>query len=324
MVLAFHGVTSGPPGHFCNDEGLHLHLPIFARLMEHVAARYRPVPLLRVVEWLEGGGPAPERAVVVTFDDGFRNVLTDAAPLLQRLRIPATVFVAADFVFHGKMLWPDRLASALFLTRERRLEADWGSERRGFDLSHEAAKIAAYHALCAFAKSLPQERRLAFLDDVILRLGVEESRLSGAWDGFRPLEPDDLRRLPGFGVEVGSHTCSHPILSRVGIAETRRELQESKRLIEEATGRPCVEFAYPNGGPGDFNDETRREVMAAGYRCAVTTIKRRVTTRDDAFSIPRCTLTHNRISTAEFAAEVSGFPGALRALRGRLRRTTAR
>lgn len=317
IVLTFHGVTADPPGHLCNREGLHLHRPIFARLMAHVAARYRPVPLMQVVEWLEGGRPVPERAVVVTFDDGFRNVLTDAAPVLRRLGIPATLFVATDFVFAGRMLWPDRMMAALALTREKRLAAEWPGGRREFDLSDDARKAAANHALRAVAKSLPQAERLALVDDIVARLGVEEARLPGAWDGFRPLEPAELALLPELGVTVGSHTCGHPIVSKLGAEDMKRELTVSKAMIEKATSQPCPEFAYPNGGPADFNEETRRQVMAAGYRCAVTTIKRRVVVGDDCFSLPRCTLTHNRISTAEFAAELSGFPGVLRELRSR-------
>jgi hypothetical protein len=96
-------------------------------------------------------------------------------------------------------------------------------------------------------------------------------------------------------------------------------------LIEKVTGEACDEFAYPNGGPGDFNDDTRARVIDAGYRCAFTTIKRRVSRVDDRFEIPRCTLTHNRVTVAEFAAELSGLPGTLRALLNRkAARTDAR
>ena len=317
VVLTFHGVTAENPGHICNHEGLHLHLPIFTRLMEHVARHYRPVPLLRVVDWLDGNGAVPDRAVVVTFDDGFRNVLTHAAPVLHRLGIPATLFVATDFVYGGEMLWPDRLMGALALTRERSIEVEWNHQAHTLDVSSDERKIEANTQLLAVLKALPQVERLALLARVIERLGVQTSLLASAWDGFHPLEPGELRGLTALGVSVGSHTCSHPIVSRLAPADARRELAESKRLIEESTGTPCLEFAYPNGGPRDFNQETRRHVMAAGYRCAVTTIKRRVSRSDQCFEIPRCTLTHNQVSAAEFAAEVSGFPGALRSLRTR-------
>jgi peptidoglycan/xylan/chitin deacetylase (PgdA/CDA1 family) len=323
IVLTFHGVTATTPRNICNYEGLHLELPVFARLMEHVAARYHPVPLARVVDWLEGRSTPPERAVVVTFDDGFRNVLTTAAPVLQKLEIPATLFVATNFVFDRNMLWPDRLLSALALTTRAEIDVEWNHESHVLDLRDDERKIAANRRLRAVCKALPQAERLALVERVIDRLGVEESRLSGAWDDQRPLDPSELKQLPAAGIEVGSHTCSHPIVSRLEPREMKRELEESKRRIEAATGRACLDFAYPNGGPGDFNLETHHAVREAGYRSAVTTIKRRVTRSDGCFEIPRCTLTHNQITMHEFASEVSGFPSALRNVRRRVRPSRA-
>lgn len=311
VIVTLHGVTSDLSDTICNQEGLHLHRPLFERLMEHVARYYNPVPMARIVDWLEGKDSPPERAVCVTFDDGFRNVLTDAAPVLKRLGIPATLFVTTDFVFAKKMLWPDRLISALTLTRVGVPDAANPSE---LEMWSREKKLRTYGRLNRDYKAMPNDERLTRLNELIERLGVKDADLFSAWSGFRPLEPEELKLLPGFGITVGAHTCSHPILSRLSAAEQTRELAESRRLIEAMTGVACDEFAYPNGGPGDFDAGTRGRVIDAGYRCALTTIKRRVSPGDDRFEIPRCTITHNQVSLAEFAAEMSGLPGALRAL----------
>lgn len=316
IVLTFHGVTSDRSRPLCNHEGLHLESDLFERLMTHVAREYQPVPLSDIAAWLRGEGAAPDRAVAVTFDDGYHNVLTDAAPVLQRLGIPATLFVVTDFVFDGKMLWTDRLVATLALTRESALALPGLSSP--LSLRDDAERIAADRALLALLKPLPEADRLARLQEIQSALKVADSQLPAAWAGMRPLAPADLARLPGFGIEVGAHTCSHPIATRLTPERLRHELVESKSRIEAATGRACTAFAYPNGGPDDFNAETRRAVHDAGYTCAVTTIKRRVTHGDDALEIPRCTLTHNDVTLAEFAAEVSGLPGVLRSARRKL------
>jgi peptidoglycan/xylan/chitin deacetylase (PgdA/CDA1 family) len=317
LILTFHGVTSELGDTICNDEGLHLHRPLFERLMQHVARYYNPVPLSRIVDWLEGKGAAPERGVAVTFDDGFRNVLTDAAPILKKHGIPATLFVTTDFVFKKEMLWPDRLLSALTLTKEPRVGVLSGGVVREFNMANRAGKLDAYRLLNGLCKSMPGDERLALVEETVRRLNVSESKLFSAWSGFRPLEPEELRLLPKYGVTVGAHTCSHPVMARVSAHDQTHELVESKRLIEATTGVVCDEFAYPNGGPGDFNADTRTRVVDAGYRSAFTTIKKRVSHADDRFEIPRCTLTHNRLTLAEFSAELSGLPGALRVLLNR-------
>lgn len=317
VVLVFHGVTAEAPGHLCNHEGLHLHRPIFERLMKFIASRYRTVPLSRVVDGLAGRA-LPERAVAITFDDGYRNVLTQAGPVLKSLGIPATLFVATDFVYRQDMLWTDRLLSALHLTRERHLLLATPAGALDLPLSSDADKIAADRRLLAMCKALPDAERVAWLNRIVESLGVDEARLATAWPDHAPIAPGELRRLPEFGIEVGSHTCSHAIVTRMSAEQAARELTESKRLIESSTDRACEHFSYPNGGPADFDTHTRQRVIDAGYRGAVTTIKTAVSESHDPYAIPRCTLTHNRITLSEFAAEVSGFPRFLRDVKSRV------
>lgn len=324
IVLAFHGVTADAPGNLCNHEGKHLRLALFERLMEHVAHNYKVVPLARVVDWLEGRASLPEHAVVLTFDDGYRNVFTHAAPVLKRLGLPATLFVVTDFVFHRRMLWPDRLMSALAVSDAKRLSVQLHDATVEIPLENDREKRGADARLTALCKTLPDTERLAFLNRVIHGLQVSEDDIVGAWDGHAPIAPDELKQLPEYGIEVGSHTCSHGIVTRFTPDAMTQELTVSKRLLEQTMGRPCTRFSYPNGSPGDFSAESRERVIAAGYGCAVTTIKRRVARADDRFEIPRCILTHNQVTTAEFSAHVSGFPAFLRAVRARVKAAPAR
>jgi peptidoglycan/xylan/chitin deacetylase (PgdA/CDA1 family) len=179
-------------------------------------------------------------------------------------------------------------------------------------------KIAAERRLLAMCKLLPDAERVAFLDRVVEALAVDEARLTTAWAGHTPIAPEELKRLPELGIDVGSHTCSHAIVSRMDAAQAARELADSKRLIEDATQGACDLFSYPNGSAADFDAKTRRAVIDAGYRCAATTIKTAVSPTQDPFEIPRCTVTHNRLTLPEFAAEVSGLQRFLRTAKSRV------
>jgi peptidoglycan/xylan/chitin deacetylase (PgdA/CDA1 family) len=317
VVLAFHGVTSETPGHLCNYQGKHLHLSIFERFMEHLRERYAPVPLSRIARWLEGKTDLPGGAVAVTFDDGYRNVLANAVPVLNRLEIPASVYVVSDFVNDGRMVWTDAIVSALSLTRKTRLELGLPERTIDIPVENDAEKAAADVELRALCKSLADSERVDLVAKIVAALGVGERELTGAWRDHDPLRPEDLKTLVERGIEVGSHTKGHKILTRCAPEETRRELEESKRSIESATGKPCDEFGYPNGGRGDFDARTGEAARKAGYRLAVTTMPTRVPRRQDPFEIPRYTLADNQTSMAEFAAELSGYPGYIRAIKRR-------
>ncbi len=318
VVLAFHGVTSDAPGHLCNYQGKHLHLPIFTRLMEHLRERYAPVPLSRVTAWLGGRDELPEGAAAVTFDDGYRNVITNAAPVLSSLGIPATVYVVTEFVEKGEMVWTDKIVSALAATARERLTLTLRESPINLPIGNDREKIAADRALRALCKSLADEDRVVFVDRIVESLGVGERELLSVWADHEPLRSEDLRALRGHGIEVGSHTASHKILTRCSPAETRRQLEESKRFIEGVTGQSCTEFSYPNGGPGDFDGRTGACAIDAGYQSAVTSIPTRVPGACNPFEIPRYTLAHNETTLAEFAAELSGYSDFFRGVKRRV------
>ena len=91
------------------------------------------------------------------------------------------------------------------------------------------------------------------------------------------------------GVQFGSHTATHPILSRVDRAHAEREIVDSKRRIEEQLGVPVEGFAYPNGTRADFLPETKALLRAAGYAYAVTTISGSNEPGQDVFELRRAT-----------------------------------
>lgn len=159
----------------------------FQAQMEHLANRCHPVTLDAV---LDG---APPRAIAVTFDDGYRDLMEHALPVLRDLRIAATFFIVAGAV-GGKDRW-----------------------YRG-----------------------------------------EQDIMT--WD--------DLETLKSAGMEIGSHAMTHGRLDQMSEAEARRELVESKRLLEERLGGPVRHLAYPQGGR---NDLVKRLAAEAGYRAAWAT-----------------------------------------------------
>jgi len=89
------------------------------------------------------------------------------------------------------------------------------------------------------------------------------------------------------GIRFGSHSASHPILSRVDRDRARREIEGSKSIIEERLGVPVLGFAYPNGTPADYLPETKALVSESGYRFAVTTSMGTNDAKTDPFELRR-------------------------------------
>jgi peptidoglycan/xylan/chitin deacetylase (PgdA/CDA1 family) len=95
---------------------------------------------------------------------------------------------------------------------------------------------------------------------------------------------DRLIEISGKGVQIGSHTRTHPQLTALSPDALKEELSASKREIEEQLGRPVVHFCYPYG---DHNDRIREAVKNAGYRYAVTTQRGHVSRGNDPCALRR-------------------------------------
>jgi peptidoglycan/xylan/chitin deacetylase (PgdA/CDA1 family) len=116
---------------------------------------------------------------------------------------------------------------------------------------------------------------------------------------------DELRQLSHAGFEIGSHTVTHPILSRCTPDHVRAELRDSKAAIEQATGRPCYVLAYPNGMPGDYTAETEAIAAETGFRLAFAVHDCLAPASASRFAITRVSVP-GHFPRSVFAARASG------------------
>jgi peptidoglycan/xylan/chitin deacetylase (PgdA/CDA1 family) len=257
QILTFHRVND-------DDDPFMPSLPtaVFAARMAHIARHYT----VMTVEDLAAGlqeSRVPRNALAITFDDGYRDNFTHAAPILKRLGLPATIFLVTGHIDTPRALWFDRLALAFKTTTVRRIEL---AGERHHSLGTVGERLAALGAALAHLKRLPDDERLASVEGLItsLRPNPERpKRLMLSWD-----EVDALR---GLGFSIGAHTVTHPILSRLTPDRAWEEIHGSKAAIEKVLGAPVRGFAYPNGRPDDYNETVTQLVRDAGFTCAVTT-----------------------------------------------------
>ena len=275
-ILIFHRVLPEP-------DLLLPDLPDVARFrwqMRVLADYFQPLPLAEAAARLQAGD-LPPRSVCVTFDDGYRDNLECAVPVLEELGIPATVFVAPGFLGDG-MMFHDRVIEGVRAATGPELdlrELGLGT----FPMRTTEERRAAIGELLPALKYLPEAER-----DRKAR-GIAERA------GYRPsaplmLDPDGVRALAARGVTIGAHTLTHPILSETADDVAAEEISASKRVLEEMAGSPVTLFAYPNGRPGrDYAGRHVAMVQQAGFRAAVSTRWAPATRDSDPYQLPRFT-----------------------------------
>lgn len=252
----------------------------FERQMWGISRFFRVLPLTEAVNRLHDG-TLPHRAVCVTFDDGYRDNVDIALPILRKHGVHATFFIATGFL-DGSCMWNDRVIETV-----RNLNGDsvdlTGFTGKRFDLPVDlCARGSVLQAMLRAIKHLPFEQREAAVTFIEGHLGRTVTGLM--------MQEVDVRALIQAGMDIGAHTVNHPILSRLPVAEARQEIATSKQTLESITGRPVHLFAYPNGNPGvDYGEAHVAMVREIGFEAAVSTAWGCASMGSDRYQLPRFT-----------------------------------
>jgi peptidoglycan/xylan/chitin deacetylase (PgdA/CDA1 family) len=227
------------------------------------------VTFAQIADALDGGRELPRRAVAITFDDGFADLREHAFPVLQRAKFPATVFVATGYVDDAQPFWFDLVAWLL-------LRAPVGSVRVPTQVAplpiadSERARRAAAAVTLKWLKSCAEHERRAAVAELCAQF--PEAAEAGSKALGRALSWSAIRDASAGGIEFGSHTVSHPCLSKLDRRDLEHELTASKARLEEQVGAPVVSLAYPFGGRSAFDEGVIAAARRTGYRVATTYI----------------------------------------------------
>ncbi len=299
LILMYHRVAEGlsDPWSLCVSPGH------FAEHMEVLRREAIPCRLQDLAARLQKRR-IPDRAVAVTFDDGYADNYETAKPLLERYAVPATVFVSSGYIGQEREFWWDELEGICLRPGRlpRRLELSIDGQRHQWDLGEAAsydedlakrdrgwkeqdapptARQALYRSVWQLLQALSDQERRRRLDELL------------AWAGCRPfcrpthrtLTADQVLALARGGlVEIGAHSVTHPMLSKCSVETQRAELTASKTRLETILGQRVASLAYPFG---DYTSESVALAREASYACACSTVARPVALGDDPFQLPR-------------------------------------
>ncbi|MBN8955411.1 MAG: polysaccharide deacetylase family protein [Rhizobiales bacterium] len=233
-------------------------------------------------------GSLRDRVACLTFDDGYRDNLEWAYPVLRRHRVPFAIFVASDLADRRGHMWWRTLETAVSAHDDVTITI--GGTQRTFICRSLAEKIVTVQAIHRALGNLPSETAVReAVDTFAARMGIDPAAQCAAvcmgWEELAMLAADPL-------VMIGAHTMSHPRLAKLGRADARHEMQEGAARIEAMIGIRPRHLAYPFGdeaaaGPREF-------ALAAelGFKTAVTTRPGVLTVshRDRLTALPRISL----------------------------------
>jgi peptidoglycan/xylan/chitin deacetylase (PgdA/CDA1 family) len=237
----------------------------FAEQMEYLAHHYSVVSLEQVLAALGRGRPLPPRSVLLTFDDGYRDFLECAWPVLRSLKLPAVLFVPTGYLSpEHRLFWWDKLYQSIYRTQCQELNVPplghWPLETR-------AQRDRAWARIKRRVSHLNHHEAMALVDRIVTALDITLLTCGGT------LTWDEVRQMTEQGLYVAAHTVTHPILSRVSNEEARDEITGSQSAIRSQLGHAWPVFAYPVGHRADLRPELVSILRQEGFQMAVTMIE---------------------------------------------------
>lgn len=294
IILMYHGFTKKEANEGIeNYQRKHLYIGRFQSQLGYLKKHHPIISLEELVDAYLHGKKIPPRSVVITIDDGYQSSYRLAFPVLKQLRVPATVFLATDFIDNKTFLWTDRTEYAINQAEPSRFDLKAGSvSDRGFSLAVEfddqESRVTCEKQIRMKLKTVPQELRPKIIEILEQRVGRKLSLESNSPEIYRALEWFEINEMIHSGlISIGSHSHSHVILTKCDPETVERELRFSKEIIEKRTGSSCRLFCYPNGEVGDFNHETKSCLKELGYTCGLTTVPGVNDKNSDVFELKR-------------------------------------
>jgi len=261
-ILMYHGFPSIPG----MQEAL-------AKQCDHMMRHYRILSLTEIGRYVREGKRPPPNALAVTVDDGNQNFFLNGYPVFHAHQIPVTVFLVSGFLDRQLWLWWDQIRYVLEKTSRSSFPMSLSPGRPPvtFTLETDDERQRAISAITEAVKNLGQAERHRVLNEGLFKL-LDVELPSEPPRHMAPMRWSEVRQIAENGVDVGAHTVSHPMLSRLqDHQELVREIEDSKRRIEEEVHRPVAHFCYPYGHREDFNDETLNVLERCNFQTAVTT-----------------------------------------------------
>ncbi|MBD3289422.1 polysaccharide deacetylase family protein [candidate division KSB1 bacterium] len=280
-ILVYHRVNN--QRHIRNPVAKAMSISVrrFERQLKFLQKYFNIVSLDSITNALGQKKALPRHSLAITLDDGYRDNYLYAFPLLKKYKLPATIFLTTGYLGKQSNLWWDTLHQITAMSESKEL---WQFCERRLNIKFRGVRRTRYLQLVDYLKSIDISARDQFIGELKSQFQIIKGK-----DDLRAelLAPAEVKEMSAAGISFGSHTVSHLIVSKSDEQLVKQELIQSKKEIEEITGRDVFAFAYPNGAADDFDEKSIELLQECGYELALTNIGGINSIADNQFTLKR-------------------------------------
>jgi peptidoglycan/xylan/chitin deacetylase (PgdA/CDA1 family) len=270
IILLYHRIVEDSSKYLNKGAVVHHRVKHFKGEIPYFKRNYQILSMDEVVDHLKFGRAFRRPSIAITFDDGYLDNYTLAYPFLKKHEVPATIFLTTSLIGTTDRTWTDEIGVAFLETAKEHLDfpALFGDKR--VPIKSKEEKEQANRKVAEALKLRPDGERRELIRKLSEALAVSEKSERNCGDRIM-LSWDEIREMIKNGVTIGSHSHTHPILSRMPIEEAKEEIFNSKKILERNLGVKIRHFSFPNGRKEDFSEELRDYCREIGFEsiCSV-------------------------------------------------------
>lgn len=267
LILGYHNVAPLPDNGFPFGPLNGITLPQnFDKQIRYLTKKCNLISMDTLMDCWQNNKPLPKRAVIITFDDGYKDNYLYAYPILRKYDVPATIFLTSGCINSGNLLWWDKVTHLIAETLLSEITIDGIGH---FNLRTPSQKWRAISTIRKKIKVLPELDKLAFIKQLQKNTKVQ---VKVELAGKIYLSWEEIAEMLKNGVSFGSHTKTHPVLTKIPVEAADKEISESKKKLEKELAQPITFFSYPNGREGDFDQKTKEILKRNNFKAAVTSV----------------------------------------------------
>lgn len=265
VIFLFHGVIKSNPFQVRNYTHKHINEDFFKQMLGKLVLKGSAVSMLDIIAANYGEYDLPSRAFAITFDDGFENNYSVAAPIMRSFEVPATIYITTNFIESGMLSWIDMMEYALEHTRKTSILIP-GSVRR-YPLLTIEQKIQVLDIVRHMVKSNPNIDPYSYAEEFCQCIDVctiiSDDNLDGkmSWNQVIELDNDQL-------FTIGGHSHTHRILSYLDKEDLQKEINVSLSLLKQKLGHNVTHYSYPEGMKHCYSDTVINELKKHGILCS--------------------------------------------------------
>ena len=301
-IMAYHNISDVFPNYL----NLSQSPALFEAQIKYLQEKYEIISLYQALSLIENRTKLDSDKFVITLDDNYKEYYTEVLPIKKRYNVDMTLFVSIDPLSGNEPLFVESVIYSIEDTKSNKLDM------RKYDLdlyslNNQEEKQKAIYEINEYSKILPRKERKDLLYDIYKQLNIDKNTLRNT-----TLTWNELIEMKNNGINIGSHTISHPFLTLMPYEEAEYEIKESKIILEKKLNTNIDFFAYPFGNKSSYNEKVIDIVNDAGYlgACVLNqqeTLKNPFCLKRININSTTCSLWGNKFNKYVFEMNISGF-----------------